>query len=237
MAVLGVTDTLRPSFQHYNNWVHLVAPGLELVKLSYELENSSAIERCDGLLITGGGDVHPKYYGREDAIGLMDGVNPKRDEFEFEAIRKAMELRIPILGICRGMQVFNVATGGSMIPDVRAAGFENHRKDENQDRVHSVTVEKGTLLHSIVRDERGIVNTNHHQAVDRIGDGLKVAARSDDGLVEALEWEHHEAKPFLLLVQWHPERMADLASPFSQGILKEFVGEVVRSTKMNTVHD
>jgi putative glutamine amidotransferase len=222
--------------QRYTDWVQAAAPDLELVKLSYVLDNVSAIERCDGLLITGGGDVHPRCYGRDDATGVTEGVDPERDAFEFETIRRATNLRIPVLGICRGMQVFNVAAGGSLIPDVQLAGFENHGKGENEDRVHPVMVEKGTLLRAIVRDGQGVVNTNHHQAVDRPGDGLKVAARSSDGVVEAMEWEDG-TKPFLLLVQWHPERMADVTSRFSEGVLKKFVGEVIHSTTLNTVHD
>lgn len=237
MALLGMTDTLRPGFDHYCTWVHRVAPDVNLAPLSHERRNASDIRRCDGLLLTGGGDVHPKYYGAEHVIGLMDGVNIERDEFEFEVIRNALTMEIPILGICRGMQVFNVAAGGSLIPDVQAAGFGNHRKDENDGKAHAVTVEKETMLHSLIGRETGFVTTNHHQAVDRCGDGLNIGARSGDGLVEALEWKDRQTKPFLLLVQWHPERMTEFNSPFSEGILSRFVGEVIRSTTMKTVHD
>jgi putative glutamine amidotransferase len=230
--VLGITDNLRPSFENYVRWIQRVAPDAELVKLSKVLGNADAVRQCDGLVLTGGGDVHPKYYDREDALSLVEDVDTWRDEFEFTVIRHALNRAIPVLGVCRGMQVFNIAMGGTMIPDVQRAGYHNHSKSPTGDRMHPVAVERGTLLHTIVGAERGEVNTSHHQAVDRLGKGLRISARSDDGLVEGLEWENPDGRPITLLIQWHPERMKDAESPFARGILEEFVNEVAQTTSL-----
>jgi putative glutamine amidotransferase len=228
--VLGITDNRRPSFENYLRWIQHAAPDAKIVKLSYGLGNADAITQCDGLVLTGGGDIHPKYYNREDALGLMEDVDPSRDEFEFELVRNALDHEVPILGVCRGMQLFNVAMGGSMIPDVQRAGYSNHSKSAQGDRSHAVWVHHNTILHSLVCTDSGEVNSSHHQAVDRVGNGLRVSARSEDGLIEGLEWTESEHRPFVLLVQWHPERMKKTESPFAKGILQEFVKEVATIT-------
>lgn len=231
MPVLGITDTLRPSFDYYPAWVQRLVPDWEIIKLSPILNNVESIGRCDALLLTGGGDIHPKHYGREDAIGVMEGINEERDMFEFDVMARAMERGIPMLGICRGMQAVNVFRGGTMIPDVQSAGYADHGKGKGtEDRIHEVHIEERSALAGLVPDCRGSINTNHHQAVDDIGAGLKVTARSADGIVEALEGEQYPT--LLLLVQWHPERMQDFENPLSQGILMKFIHAVECFTKM-----
>jgi putative glutamine amidotransferase len=186
----------------------------------------SEINRCDGLVIAGGGDVHPKFYGREDAAEVAKDIRIGRDLFEFDVIREAMERNIPTLGICRGAQVFNVAMGGTLIPDIESAGHPSHRKGDAIERLHGVHVAARSRLAGIVGMEKGEVNTYHHQAADAVGKGLHVAATSDDGIAEALEWEDPAGKPFVLLVQWHPERMGNTASPFARNIIECFAAEV-----------
>jgi putative glutamine amidotransferase len=137
-----------------------------------------------------------------------------------------MERGMPVLGICRGAQIFNVAMGGSLIPDIEAAGFMNHRRGDEPERVHGVHVMNGSILNGIVGVSAGTVNSSHHQAVDAVGRGLAVAARSDDGIIEALEWEDPAGRPFVLLVQWHPERMGDTAGPFSRNLVERLASEV-----------
>jgi putative glutamine amidotransferase len=230
MAVLGITDTLRPNFEHYETWIKRLVPTIAVVKLSHMVQNAEELGRCDGLVLTGGGDVHPQYYGREDMMSVMKGVNISRDEFEFTIIDTALRRGLPILGICRGMQVFNVAAGGTLMPDVQSAGYQNHRTEEgNVDGLHTVRVIRGTMIEAIIGKETGEVNTHHHQAVDRVGKDLQPVVYSDDGLVEALEWKQKNGRPFLLLVQWHPERMTTFESPFSKGILEYFVNTLKRS--------
>jgi putative glutamine amidotransferase len=186
----------------------------------------SEIARCDGLVIAGGGDVHPKFYGKQEAVDIAKDVRIGRDLFEFDVIREAMERNIPTLGICRGAQVFNVAMGGTLIPDIESAGHPSHRKGDAIERLHHVRVAARSRLAGIVGVESGEVNTYHHQAVEKPGNGLRVAATSDDGIPEALEWEDPAGRPFVLLVQWHPERMGDTESPFARNIIECFAAEV-----------
>lgn len=221
----------QPVFENYLRWVRRSPHEMQIVKLSCLLDNAGGLEKCHGLILTGGGDVHPSHYHRGDAIANVEEVNEKRDEFEFEVIDNALRLGVPILGICRGMQIFNVAMGGSLVVDLEDAGYECHRQLGKQESSHAITVEVGTRLHCVVAAQEGIVNTVHHQAADRIGHGLTVSARSHDGVIEALEWEDQSRMPFLMLVQWHPERMEDFRSPFSQNIREWFIDEAVRCAK------
>lgn len=228
--IIGITDTLTRKYEYYVEWLKKVARHVEVVKLSHKADNARDLKKCDGLILTGGGDIHPKFYGREDALALLDKkeINVARDEFEFKIVKDALKKGMPILGICRGMQTFNVALGGSMIPDVESEGYKNHGKTKSgNDRRHEVKIERGTTLHWIVEATRGEVNTAHHQAVDRIAEGLRITARSPDGIVEALEWQDASSKPFLQLVQWHPERMSDFENPCSKNLLEHFVLAVV----------
>lgn len=229
--VIGVTDAFSKKKQFYLTWLRKVAHSADVITLSHNAKNFKDLRKCDGLILTGGGDIHPKYYGREDYLKLVNDVNEKRDEFEFKIVREALKQEMPVLGICRGMQVFNVALGGSMIPDVQTEGYKDHAKTkEGKDRRHKVGINKGTALHWIVESSTSEVNTAHHQAVDVIADGLKVTATSLDGVVEGLEWES-DAKPFLQLVQWHPERMNDYTNPCSKNLLEHFVLAAVARAK------
>jgi putative glutamine amidotransferase len=226
--IIGITDPMRDAatFANYENFVRRGSPGVDIRMLSCVSGDFSEISRCDGILLAGGGDVHPKFYDREDALPITHGVSIGRDLFEFDIIREGMDRNLPMLGICRGSQVFNVAMGGSLVPDVLQAGFSVHRSEGRGDRSHGITVEPGTLLRRIAGCDSGTVNSSHHQSADRIGRGLKVSALSEDGVVEAMEWENAEGKPFVLLVQWHPERMEDADSPFAGAIISRFAAEV-----------
>ncbi|HTY58666.1 MAG TPA: gamma-glutamyl-gamma-aminobutyrate hydrolase family protein [Bacteroidota bacterium] len=231
--IIGITDPMRDAatFEGYAALARKWIPGVEVQILSCVTGTFSEIGRCDALLLTGGGDIHPKFYSRDEDVALAREVKIGRDLFEFDVIREAMERGIPVLGICRGFQVFNVAMGGSLLPDIEAAGLPSHRREDERDRMHGVRVVKGSLLHSITGETEGTVNSSHHQAVDAVGRGLKVAARSDDGVIEALEWEEPAGKPFLMLVQWHPERLGETEAPFSRNLIERLAAEarVVRT--------
>lgn len=226
--IIGITDPMRDAATYalYASFVRQWIPDAGDQILSCVTGTFSEIERCDALLLTGGGDVHPKFYGREDDADLALEVKVGRDLFEFDVIREAMERSIPVLGICRGLQVFNVAMGGSLIPDIEKAGFNIHRRGDAPERLHGVKVTKGSMLADIVRVSGGTINSSHHQAADTAGRGLRVAARSDDGITEALEWAEPAGKPFVLLVQWHPERMKDTSNPFSRNIAERLAAEI-----------
>lgn len=223
--IIGVTDILRghDALENYLRWVRTGAPGVETRILSTADSNGDDLQACDGLLLTGGGDVHPKFYGRDDALEIVREVKAERDEFEFRLIREALLARKPILGICRGCQVFNVALGGTLIPDLPGAGFRSHAKGEAGNNTHGVRIVPGTGLRSLLGADSGRVNTSHHQSVDTAGKDLRVTAASDDGAVEGLEWKDPAGKPWIQMVQWHPERAWGEDHSFSRRILEGFV--------------
>jgi len=168
----------------------------------------TALDAIDGLLLSGGGDIDPRRYGQEP-VPEVDGVDDLRDEWELALVDAAYARDIPILAICRGTQVLNVAAGGTLIQDIPSVSEHPHREqDRFDDAVHQVSIEPDSLLAHITGAEPLGVNTLHHQAIDEVGRGLRVVARADDdGLVEAVEaTDGHRA----LGVQWHPELLARL---------------------------
>jgi putative glutamine amidotransferase len=231
MIVLGIA--LNSKFTDYETWVKKADSCAEVVQLSHERQNLNDLDGCDGLILTGGSDIHPRFYGCEDARGLVEPTNESRDEFELAVVRRGIEGALPTLGICRGLQVFNVARSGTLIQHI-GDGIHRVGKGIKADTRHCIEVVSGSVMHSIAGTTNGEVNSHHHQAVDRTGNGLRVTARSNDGLIEGLEWEDPAGKPFLLLVQWHPERMEDFESPFSRGLCEHFLREVRASKSVQT---
>ena len=224
---IGITDTFtEDKFENYAEWIHRVDESIEMVKLSHTLENADAVKDVDALVLTGGGDVHPKFYGKPELIGQAHDINELRDEFEFEVIEKALDTDLPILAICRGMQVLNVALGGTLIVDLPSAGYELHQVEGEREHRHPITNVPHSLLEIVTGGGRHEVNSVHHQAVDQLGRGLMVSALSPDSVIEAMEWVLKDRAPFLFCVQWHPERMKDDANPLSRNIREYFLREV-----------
>lgn len=157
------------------------------------------------LVLTGGCDVNPKVYGEEPSPKLEAIVN-ERDTYDLRLIRIAVEMRIPILGICRGMQILNVAFGGSLYQDIAEVVSIAHRQTmKRNEPCHKVNVVSPSLLHQIVGATSLLTNSFHHQAIKKLAPGFIVTATSSDGIIEALE------KPGdtpILALQWHPEMMA-----------------------------
>ncbi|HWE34896.1 MAG TPA: gamma-glutamyl-gamma-aminobutyrate hydrolase family protein [Solirubrobacteraceae bacterium] len=170
------------------------------------LEDPDAVlDRLDGFVLAGGCDVDPSMYGAEPHP-LTRGTVPERDEVELALVRRAVERDMPVLGICRGMQVLNVALGGTLhqhVPD--DVGHEEHRRNRGtfDGNDHDVTLAPGSLAALAAGEERHATKSHHHQSVATIGDGLMVTGYSTlDELPEAIEVA---GKPFVLGVQWHPE--------------------------------
>jgi putative glutamine amidotransferase len=226
MIKIGITDTLKPSLAFYSDWLKRVNPEVECAVLSHARQNVEEVNRIDGLMLTGGGDVDPRYFGITDSLGRSKDVSSARDEFEFNAIELALDRNLPILGICRGMQVMNVYLGGTLILDLPAAGYLDHARDKSYNFAHEVRIEEGALLRRVAGSDLLEVNSSHHQAVDRLGNGLMAAAVSPDGVVEGAEWILKDRVPFLMLVQWHPERMEQFDSPASKALGERFLKEV-----------
>jgi putative glutamine amidotransferase len=162
------------------------------------------IDLIDGLLVIGGDDMDPKYFGQKPhkSIAL---TSPRRDNFELKIIKLALKKDIPVLGICRGHQVINIALGGTIYQDLSCARFKTLKHADPREignRFHQVKIEKGTILSGIVGTGTIEVNSSHHQIVDKIGKKLVASAYSSDGVIEGLESPDFR---FLVTVQWHPE--------------------------------
>lgn len=204
-------------------------PGVAMVKLSYNLGNAATVEELDGLMIIGGGDINPSRYGKADQLSRCDDIDDRRDEFESDVIKRALNARLPILAICRGMQMMNVHLGGSLIIDLRAAGYNDHSAYEKDDRYHKASSIEGSLFREITGQAELTVNSSHHQGVERLGKGLIAGAISPDNVIEAAEWADKQSSPFLLMVQYHPERMNDPNNPASRNVAERFLKEAAQS--------
>jgi len=204
---------------NYVNWL-LSVSGVEVVELSAVKNNLVEMANCKGLVLSGGIDVHPSYYNNQktDYPGA-EGFDEARDRFEKEAFYFAQKKKMPVLGICRGMQFINSLMGGTLVQDL---GELNKTHKGGPDKIHEVKIEKGSLLQNISNLNIGNVNSSHHQAISKLGIGLRINCKADDGTIEGVE-SSQSIKPFLLAVQWHPERMEDQNSPLSKNIRDSFL--------------
>jgi putative glutamine amidotransferase len=182
----------------------IVPPYLE------EAELHAIFEGLDGLLLSGGGDILPALYGEEDS-GLLWIVDEQRDRTELALARWALAEGLPLLAICRGMQVLNVAAGGTLIQDIPTQVLNGLTHSSVTGRpkssvAHTIEVTRGSRLATLIDAGQSGVNSSHHQAVKDVGTGLVVTARAPDGIIEGLESPDH---PFCIGVQWHPEAMVE----------------------------
>jgi putative glutamine amidotransferase len=191
----------------------MIPPDSVLVK-----DTDEVLDLLDGLVLAGGADIDPASYGKPRHEETTSTV-PERDAFEIALVRAAIARELPVLGICRGMQLINVAYGGTLIQHLpERFGHHEHCRVAGSfdDADHDVLLRDGSLVARVVGDTRHATKSHHHQGVDRLGEGLVVSGTSAiDGLPEALERESEgpsdTPRPFLLGVQWHPE--ADETSP------------------------
>jgi putative glutamine amidotransferase len=201
---IGLTYT--GADEKHNNYVRWLKDGdedIEVVKLSLD---EGVVGDHDALVLSGGVDIYPSFYsGRMDYDHRPREWQEGRDEFEKNVLMRAWQRRIPVLGVCRGLQLINVCCGGTLVQDLGPQGDLRHQNTP-VDKEHGVKVVEGSLLYDIVGDG-GWINSAHHQAIDRLGEGLKVNSRAGDGVIEGIEWAQPEGRPFMLAVQWHPERM------------------------------
>ncbi|MBN8851743.1 MAG: hypothetical protein BGO55_05535 [Sphingobacteriales bacterium 50-39] len=208
---IGLTYTGTPEkHANYERWLK-DGKNIEVIKLSAGDNNLTAVDSCDALVLSGGIDIHPSFYGggEDYSPGISkEGVSwqKERDEFEIKALERAWEQKKPVLGVCRGLQLINVVRGGTLVQDLGMERDERHQYHRKSDMQHGVTIEQGSLLFTI-SGGGGEANSAHHQAIDQLGEGLRVNCHSDDGVIEGIEWSDQGGKPFLLAVQWHPERM------------------------------
>src|SRR5581483_2768425 len=207
MPLIAITSCRK--LEDYKQAVLHVGGEVRIVDASMTID--AALEGVDGVMLTGGDDVEPSRYG-EAAHATTVAAEAGRDEFEIGLVRAARERRLRVFAICRGVQVLNVACGGTLVQDIpsEVTGGVNHSltvpPNTPYTLAHEVWVEKDTLLARLLGDRVSAdsceVNSRHHQAVKAIASGFRVCATATDGVVEAIE---DPARPFCLGVQWHPE--------------------------------
>jgi putative glutamine amidotransferase len=223
---IGITDCTN--YFNYHRWIKDAGDHIQIIKLSWKLNNLNDVEKCDGIIMSGGEDIHPRHYNKPEYYSLLDpdGINEQRDAFELKVLARVFSKKLPVIGICRGAQLTNVFLKGSLIPDIPTIGKKGHAKILGVDSEHHVQTVKDSFLEKITGTNNGIINSAHHQAVDVISPLLAPGSYAPDGTIESLEWKNPDKKQFLLLLQWHPERMANLSSPFSMNIKTTFLNEV-----------
>jgi putative glutamine amidotransferase len=217
--------------ENYVKWLTGEDADIEVVRLDVELGNLHDMQDCDGLVLSGGVDIDPELYdgGVEYAKAPVDGWQTERDLFEQATLLMAWERGLPVLGVCRGLQLINVSLDGTLVQDLGVTGDEVHENVMGVDKQHPVYVVAGSLLAVVAGREEGVVNSAHHQAIDRLGEGLKINCRAADGTIEGIEWADREGRPFLLGVQWHPERM------YVNGYADGFLYKAIRDQFINEI--
>lgn len=220
---------------NYINWLTSGKEKLEVITISAEKDNLHELLSCDALVLSGGVDIHPDFYGKgKQYKNAPEKFNKKRDIFEAAAYTLTQEHNLPVLAVCRGMQLVNCMEGGNLKQDIGKQANEKHRARNLVDKAHGCTVDKNSLLYEIVQSDRVTVNSAHHQAVKKPGHGLKVNCIADDDTIEGMERTDTTGKPFLLCIQWHPERMYKFQladSPVSKAIREYFIAAIQKQVK------
>jgi len=233
---MGTTIKIGVSFSEtkYPNFPAWILGGnevVEVVELFWDQQNREDLDRCDGLLLTGGVDIDPFFFAPEvtNYPNQPESWNRIRDQFEIDLFKRALSLKMPVLGICRGLQLINVALGGSLIADLEASGRNNHRNMGGIDFIHRVNLENSTLLKRICDVEGGLANSAHHQAIGQVAEALQVNCYSADGIIEGIELKDQRDCSPLIAIQWHPERIENKEiNPLSQNIRGWFLEQAIK---------
>ncbi|WP_243354410.1 gamma-glutamyl-gamma-aminobutyrate hydrolase family protein [Bacillus litorisediminis] len=226
--VIGITSHVELDCKHTLNHDYiqavLDAGGIPVIlPIGIDDDVDQLLERLDGILVTGGGDIDPTLFGEEPHANL-GMISPGRDSSELAIIVKALALNKPILAICRGIQILNIAVGGDMFQDIYAQHdqqlLQHSQKASRSHLSHYVNVEKDSLLADIAGQTKFKVNTFHHQAVRHVPKPLTISGTASDGIIEAIESVEHK---FVLGLQWHPEPLAANGDEISKKIFKRFI--------------
>jgi putative glutamine amidotransferase len=229
MMTIGFSRaTEEDKYQLYVNWLKSTGPPFEFINF-YGMDISvalSALEKCSGLVLTGGADVHPAHYGKGNEVNRCE-CDPPRDILEFALIEKALAMKLPLLAICRGEQILNVSQGGDLIIDI-AADQESalkHSSDTDQLMYHCIKIDDSSNLFRMIKTTSFDIVSVHHQAVKNLATCFRPTAYAGDGIIEAFEWLNPEGKGYLNAVQWHPEK-GNYYDALSQAIGKDFIEKI-----------
>jgi putative glutamine amidotransferase len=226
--VIGVTSHVELDYKHTlsNDYIEsiLAAGGVPVIlPIGIDSDVSLIVEKIDGLVVTGGGDIDPFLFGEEPhpKLGM---ISPGRDSFEMAIINEMLKANKPILAICRGIQILNIAVGGDMYQDIysqiKEPLLQHSQKALKSHLAHYVNITENSLLESIAGQRQIKVNTYHHQAVRNVPKPLVVSGVASDGVIEAIESTEHT---FVLGVQWHPEPLAVAGDSVGTKIFERFV--------------
>lgn len=194
---------------------------IDLISMS-PTEAALALKNCDGVVFPGGADIDPAKFGKPEDAHLCT-IEPERDTLEFAVMKAAYDHKIPMLCICRGEQLLAVRNGGSLVTDIpsQIPNALNHQTNSPDTCFHDITVKEGSILAKLAGATTGRVNSYHHQSVEKPGKGFVVSASTSDGIIEAIEPADRDAKPFVIGVEWHPERLSK-DNPFGEKLFLEF---------------
>lgn len=219
----------------YGKWISKFDSNI-VTKSAFHLPSDSLafyLEKAVGIIISGGEDVNPKLYNKSEEIKKCEEIDNHRDSLEFALIKYAMNKNIPLFGICRGLQIINVANGGSLIIDIPTdlGFFDIHRKnnDSTIHKVYSLTKKTSLFYRNI---DSGIVVSHHHQCIDRMADIFTSTLISNDSIIEAFECPDTNKYMFIAAVQFHPERI-NADNPISTKLAKEFIKAINKRIKYN----
>lgn len=211
-------------YDRYKQWLESFDKDIDCIDLTY-CENDSIraviMSKASGLLLTGGPDVHPGRYGKEYDTARCY-IEPTRDTLEYKLLNIAIQQEMPVLGICRGLQLLNVAFGGTLFVDIpEDYGTQIIHRNEKQGFCYQeINLVKNSMLYSLIKKDNFTVNSFHHQGIEKLADEFIANAFADDGFIEGIE-RKDSGKPFILAVQWHPEREEFQGS--SKRIATEFI--------------
>lgn len=231
---IGITYTgNEEKHNNYVQWIIGKNKDIDVVTLKEDLNNILEVASCDGIVLSGGIDIAPEFYGAKSGYPFEPNpFNKSRDIFELNVFRESLHNEIPVLGICRGMQLVNCFYGGTLIQDLDEKN-ETHKITNVIDKVHTINAVADGYIKTLIGDESVLVNSAHHQCIDRIGEGLYFSAYSNDDVPEAMERINKDNDPFLLCVQWHPERMfkSNLEETPGENLIRNKFLEAIKNNK------
>lgn len=217
---------------NYEAWLKVLCPDVTIINM-YPLPLKEAMKQASGasgILLSGGNDIHPAFYDRIDEIHFCREIDVNRDILELGLIQMSFNKKIPLLGICRGLQMMNVVGKGSLHTDIPSRLKSDVAHSGTGDQWHEVSIVAGSALSRIAGIVQGKVNSAHHQAIDSLSSLYEASAYSSDGLIEAIELHHKHQHHFCMAVQWHPERM-DTVNPLS-GLVGKAFADACRSVSL-----